>query len=148
MFCKRCGEKLEPNTSSKLCDDCIEEGVTESSLIDSLCRFYRTCFVISFWVNMVGCLVGGYGIYILLDGIYRNTVLVFLITCLVVVASVLLTMLAYGLIAVFLNIEKGIGNLNKKVGDLDVNIRNIGKINVKMANSLNAIGADINKSRI
>lgn len=132
MLCKKCGEELSPNPTSRYCDTCRGTGGSRFLLLDFLCSYVRTAFVISFWVNIVGCLVGGYLTYKFIDG---STMFAFFVAVLVIVASGLLTMLFYGLIAVFLNIEKGITDLN-------------GKINVKMVNSLNAINADINKKDI
>jgi len=59
-----------------------------------------------------------------------------------------LTILSYGLIAVFLNIEIGIKDLNEKVdglSGLDATVKNVGKVTVNMANLLNAINTGINK---
>lgn len=160
MLCKKCGGEVD--LVYKICSNCGKESTTgkfdndfdndpairnDSSLLSFLCGSYHTFVVISFWINIIGCLVGSYKIYGLMCNLTNDNVgLALLITVFVTAVSLLLIILGYGLIAVFLNVEKGIGNLNEKIDGLDTNIRNIGKINITMKNSLNEINAGINKS--
>jgi len=130
MFCKKCGGELDPIT--KTCDSCGGASSGMSTL-DFLSTFYRKIFVVVFWICLAGCMIGvSYGFYSTMKYATDNTVLVFLLTVVGVVVCEALIILGFGTVAVFLNIQKGVEDLNEKTDKLGADVKKIGNFLVQI----------------
>lgn len=82
---------------------------------------------------MAGCMIGvSYGFYSTMKYATDNTVLVFLLTVVGVVVCEALIILGFGTVAVFLNIQKGVEDLNEKTDKLGADVKKIGNFLVQI----------------